>query len=549
MKTPMRHIAEEQLLPYADGELKPRAAGQVRAHLETCWECRAGFQELQNTVNACVRYRKNVLVSHLPPPPAPWMDIYQKFERIDASMEPVFFPRLVRMLQWPARSAARWVPVAAALLLLGVLFLRYRETPSVHAAELLRKAVAAADSHPAKVRAIHIRTARHSFTRPAGHVSLRASSPADAEAAGSVQALFRAANYDWENPLSARSYQAWRDQLSDKRDTVTESADSVRIRTDAPASELVHATLTLRTQDLEPVQERLEFRNQDWVEITAVSESAAAPETIAAAPAVRASAEPAAPAPAPVIAPPAEAGIGDMLHVWVALHNAGADLGDPVEISRAGGKVVVSGAGIAPDRRQQIQSALAAQPNVVVRFTEAVPTQAAPQRVLPERAAAGGLQRLQDHIADQVGGRASYEELASRVVDLSEPMMARAYALRRLAEQFPADAESQLSPADRQLLRDLRSEHTAALRRHAAELETALRPVTGTVRPAAETPRAVWQAATEDLFQSARQVDKLLAVMFGSAPGDSTVDQLAARLSSNLALLHARLDAYDRNEK
>ena len=30
------------------------------------------LEELQNTVGECVRYRKNILGRHLPPPPAPW---------------------------------------------------------------------------------------------------------------------------------------------------------------------------------------------------------------------------------------------------------------------------------------------------------------------------------------------------------------------------------------------------------------------------------------------------------------------------------------------
>src|SRR5579862_6948023 len=109
------HPDQEQLLRYADGESPARVAGSVRKHLEACWQCRAELEELQKTVGECVRYRKNVLGRHLPPPPAPWTDIYRGFAAIDAELDHVSFrQRIVRILQAPLRNTARWVPVAAA---------------------------------------------------------------------------------------------------------------------------------------------------------------------------------------------------------------------------------------------------------------------------------------------------------------------------------------------------------------------------------------------------------------------------------------------------
>lgn len=34
------HPGEEQLLRFADGELRPKEAAAIRAHLEACWSCR-----------------------------------------------------------------------------------------------------------------------------------------------------------------------------------------------------------------------------------------------------------------------------------------------------------------------------------------------------------------------------------------------------------------------------------------------------------------------------------------------------------------------------
>jgi hypothetical protein len=124
-------------------------------------------------------------------------------------------------------------------------------------------------------------------------------------------------------------------------------------------------------------------------------------------------------------------------------------------------------------------------------------------------------------------------------------MMTRAYALRRLAEQFPVESESQLGAEDRQLLHRLRDDHATALRQQVAGIERLLGPTLG----AAEIPADLAPSSTEDLFQSARRVDKLMSVLFGSAPGETNVDQLPTQLMSALAQLRARVEAYNRTEK
>jgi len=133
--------------------------------------------------------------------------------------------------------------------------------------------------------------------------------------------------------------------------------------------------------------------------------------------------------------------------------------------------------------------------------------------------------------------------------------MARAYALRRLAEQFPLAADQELNATDRQLLTRLRAEHSTALRRQVTEIDRELQPILATVpgdagsAPNSGNPTEPWQAATEDLFQSARKLDKLVGVMFGAAPSETSVGQLPVQLKTGLAQLRARLDIYERSNK
>jgi HAMP domain-containing protein len=531
------HPEEEQLLRFLDGELPANATSEVRSHLEACWQCREQLEQLQNTVGECVRYRKNILQRHLPPPPAPWTDIYRGFGQIDAALAQASLrERLARVLRAPAYSVKRWAAVAVAIMAICVLFYRFRQTPPVQAAELLRKAIAAADAHPGKPHRIQIRTRDRSLTRVSG--------AADTDALSSLQVLFREAHYDWDDPLSAKSYLAWRDSLVDKRDAVTEERDAYRIRTDTGSGQLMAATLKIRTQDLRPVAERLEFRNREWVEITELAGEAEPPVLIAAADGSAAGN----PVKTPSSISPSPATIGDELHVLASLHRVGADLGDPIEVSRAGGDVLVAGVGIAPQRQQEIHDALGAQKHVVVRFSEPAQARLEPeQEAPPENATSANIQQLQARMAEQIGGRVYFSQLAAQVLDLSEPMMARAYALRRLAERIPSEVEAELSAQDRQLLRSLQQEHTEALRRQIVEIDRLLRPALESVIGVARaSPDGITSSSAEELFQSARRVEKLLAVMFGAAAAESPGDQVPSQLLSNLAQLRARVEAYDR---
>jgi hypothetical protein len=245
--------------------------------------------------------------------------------------------------------------------------------------------------------------------------------------------------------------------------------------------------------------------------------------------------------------------VGDEVHVFAALHQVGADLGDPIEVSRTGGEVLVSGVGIPPQRQQEINDVLGSTPHVVVRFSDSAPATLQPQKeTSTESAVSADVRQLQGRIAQQIGGRVYFDQLAAQVLDLSESMMSRAYALRRLADRFPRAVEGELSAEDLQLLRKLQQEHTAALRQQAAGIDRVLLPVLVSVsgrkvtepRPESGSFEA-WQPATEDLFQSARQVEKLLAGMFGAAPLETSDEQLPSQLLTSLARFESKLDGYN----
>ena len=460
------------------------------------------------------------------------------------------------------RPAVPWAVTAAiAVAVACTIVYQLRETPSVQAAALLKKAVAVADSRPRPRRRIRISTASQQVTRVIGADQPASDTPA-------IERLFRSANYNWDDPLSARSFETWRDQLPAKRDQVAAMDDpqspdrnSYRIQTTTDASELVSATLKLRMTDFEPLEGRFEFRNRDWVEMTELTDQPTIPaSTVAGA----TGGMPRQPGMPPDRAePPAEAmnpaGVAEELQVVAALHQVGADLGDPVEIARESGQILVSGTGIPPQHQKQIHEALDSMPGVVVRFSE--PGTGGVPSVEPEtpalRDSAGSAPPpFQARLEERLGGRPQFERFSSQLLDGSDAVMSRAYALRRLAQQFPPDVERQLSAGDRRVLRDLGREHVAALARQSGEMDAALSRVLaalGGTAPAGEVrlESAAWQPASEELLSAARRVETVLAVLLGMAPADNPADHTPSQLLAALAQLRAsqehcqRLLSYD----
>lgn len=255
-------------------------------------------------------------------------------------------------------------------------------------------------------------------------------------------------------------------------------------------------------------------------------------------------------------------GVAEELQVVAALHQVGADLGDPVEIARESGQILVSGTGIPPQHQKQIHEALDSMPGVVVRFSEpgGVPSGPGAPPVEPEtpalRDSAGSAPPpFQVRLEERLGGRPQYERFSSQLLDGSDAVMSRAYALRRLAQQFPPDVERQLSAEGRRQLRDLGREHVAALARQSGEMDAALSRILAALggAPPGEVrlESAAWQPASEELLSAARRVETVLAVLLGMAPPDNPADHIPSQLLAALAQLRAsqehcqRLLSYD----
>jgi hypothetical protein len=61
------HLSDQELLSFADGELKSNRAAEVSSHLEACWSCRARRTELENAIAGFVKVQREAFDPLIPP--------------------------------------------------------------------------------------------------------------------------------------------------------------------------------------------------------------------------------------------------------------------------------------------------------------------------------------------------------------------------------------------------------------------------------------------------------------------------------------------------
>jgi hypothetical protein len=242
----------------------------------------------------------------------------------------------------------------------------------------------------------------------------------------------------------------------------------------------------------------------------------------------------------------------DELHVFAALDEIGADVGEPVSVETDSTRqhVVVSAMGLPAAREQDIREALASIPNAVVRFSSAQAPSSTSQ------SAAGSNGNLGDNnptlrrsLERSAGGAAQLQAITDRALDASNLLLARAHALTVLAQKFSPDIEASLSEASRELLSRLRRKHATVIEQTTSTLETALRPLLpmpatnlDQYRETGVPPNASWQTGAAELFDRVHALDQsvtnLLGANYSDAEAQETMDRLPKNLQDVEALAH-----------
>lgn len=573
MNNPCRHHPEDEcLLRYADGELPNDQTAEVQFHLKACWQCRARLESLERVVNECVRYYQTGVAPNTPPPPREWLDMRAQLANMERTVSrPSLSARVSTVLSAVHRFRKPALTVALTATVALIVFYQLYRAPSARAAELLQRAVSVEKERPVGPHRIEVWSRGRRVSRMIDSVSaIREGSanagrlsPDDQKELDHLKSLFARANYSWAAPISARSFSSWRSTLHDKRDEVIvqtqpHSADGqlYRVRTTTESSSLVEATIVLRASDLQPIEGNWRFRDAEYVEMSDVSSDHAG-EGRTEAPTTQTQ-QPNQELPT-VASTPSIGGVGpaDELRVMAALSRIGADLGEPVEVTRGAHEVLVTGIGVEPERQRQIQVALGTLPQVAIRFAEGtLPGPPQSQEPTANIAATANTEQARHWLESQLGSRGAVESFAEDALGLTDAITARAHALLSLAERFPSETEGQLNPPERQILFDLRHDHATALNLKAREFRELLGRTLKNVGSADSTATSAavrtptWQMAAQQALAGARDVEKLTAGLIAGTPTDVPLSLIPARLRVRLAeieRLSPSFAALDRN--
>jgi hypothetical protein len=357
------------------------------------------------------------------------------------------------------------------------------------------------------------------------------------------------ANYSWDDPLSARSFAAWRRLLPSKRDQVFSIRDGngenrfYRVQTETPTGVLRMAALTLRADTLSPVKGAFHFEHQNEVTIEDAGEMSEPPGKLET--------RNNHPLPRPALVK--EVGPQEELRVFAALDAIGADVGESVSVDIAPSKqqIIVAGVGLSPDRERQIRQALADIPNTGTRFTSGQAT-AVVDRSPDTRTSPPGSNDapLQHTLEQQAGGAQQFQAIADKALNASSTILQRAHALSVLAEKFPPPVASQFSQPEQETLRSLRRRHAIDIEHATAELKDALLPLLRATAAPDETQsqrNTSWEIGAAQLYDEAEALDaslgRILAGTYSQQAGQSIWNKLPDEIGIIGALARSQAKA------
>jgi hypothetical protein len=545
--TRLGHPSDEALSRLINGELSSIRTFSVNAHLANCWQCRSRRETLEKVALQVVEYRKYSLQPRLP---------------LDPRRRDVFLDNLDQVLEeiatapWHARLLSRIssIPVAVmnpvyastlvivtAVVLLVLIW--QHNAPTVSAKVLLEEAVQAEarQANPAgviyqkiKIKANSRTIVRSLYRDPAHHRLPRVAALQPDEAV--VRDQLNTAGVNWQQPLSADDFRQWHDQLADKTDSVeTQDPNVLTLVTKTNSTSVKESSLSLRKTDFHPVSRQILLRDSGEIEISETNYDVLSWDAVNAASLFE-------PIPAPVpVRPSLDQPIPNLRETEIAaryaLHRLGADLGEPIEVHPdVQGAVDVSGIVESPERKHELIASLKGIPHVNAqiqtedeagaRELHAPVTRAAPKIVTVRSP-------IEKELLEHFGDPSAVDDFSKKTIAVTDDLMAHAWALRHLSEQFPptgTKGELALNSSARLSLETMRRDHRRAMSGETAQLAGMLNPVLQTIAQA--PPESARRPA---LFANAQQVQVLiLELVSGTSPNNTNENVEPAKAAQDL---------------
>jgi hypothetical protein len=540
------HLKDGQIIDIINGELASKDAAKAHSHLDSCWKCLARKEQLEGAIFRLVDYRRELLGPYLPPPADGEHRFIARLDRQIEALQRNWWSRFLSRIRSScipplSQSSATIFAVAAAFVLVTLVW--HHNLPTVSANAFLDKAIQS-EAKPANApvpgviyQRIEIKTKtrklERSIYRDATHKRTPRAVPLKPEE-DLVRNELEIAGVDWQEPLSAVKFRQWHDRLASKTDHVKSDGSGISMlvtRTESAATR--ESSLAVRTADFHPIARRVLIGNSDEIEISEINYDVLSWDAVNVSSLFEEPA-PAKGAPAALAMPASKPVVDDIeteLAVRYALHEAGADLGEPIDVKTGApgrASVVVVGIVASSERKQELLAALRDIPRVSVQLqTEEEAAQSPMPQDAPVKPAepliVGPHSLIEKELLQYFDDPLAVEKFSKRAIELTEVLLTRASALRTLSERFHtqrAEGESTsslpFSPSERQLLQRMRRDHYRAMAEATNELTALLRPVLRSI--IGFGPESV---SRQPLFACARQAQQLtLALLSGKESGN-----------------------------
>lgn len=468
LKIEDHHPAEEVLIACIDGELSTKQAAKVRRHLENCWSCRARLDEIEDTINLFVNFRNQIQNPLVEPPPNKWNNFERSLEGISAEVKgekiaPTNqmgfrqkFRRAVNFSGWSPVQMRFGIGATASLLIVALVW-QLVSVRNVSANEVLEnvahwqakkinsvsepvvyqklrfqragaKPVALeiwSDTVNSRFRqAVASESGERQFI-PAVLISENKSSLVAEPVLQEIAQILQLNRMNPQSPLSASSFQFWRNSLTQKSDEIEmiqtqNGSEAFNLKTMAgegvETGRITRAVLTVRSNDWHPERLHLTVKNEsgssDYEIIESAFEIVSLPalnpeifptqptrtEMASIAPLTKTSplASPASPESSPAesasllttrpqpssdanVSAPTAATAELEVEVLRLLNQIGADIGEEATVTRMpAGDLLVQSVVETPQRKAEISRALAplvGQPGLTIRIETSVEAQ------------------------------------------------------------------------------------------------------------------------------------------------------------------------------
>jgi hypothetical protein len=151
------HLADQELLAAADGELSTRRAAHVRAHLVSCWDCRARMAEIEGTIADFVRAHRQAVDPQVPPIAGPRALLRAQLAELAAKPKPGPWRQFFHLPS--AARAAAYICLIFLVAACGKLLLQYSVPRGVSSPVVLSEREAIPDRRltPGATRAVTMR--------------------------------------------------------------------------------------------------------------------------------------------------------------------------------------------------------------------------------------------------------------------------------------------------------------------------------------------------------------------------------------------------------